>query len=319
MNTDKITVVAPVFNEAPTIDAFLSKLVPVLESLDVEGYEILFVDDGSTDETWSILQDRVIAGPNVRAVRLSRNFGKEAALSAGLDHASGNAVVFIDADLQDPPELIPEFVKLWRIGYQNVYGTRMNRERDSWPKRCSATLFYRVFNWFGDTKIPPNAGDFRLIGPEVVQALRGCREKRRFMKGLYAWAGYRSVAVPYERAPRAAGRSSFGASKLIALAMDGIFSHSTAPLRACGWLGLIFALAAAGVGVAVLVEYFATEREAPSGFYLIALAVLGFAALNFLTLGIMGEYLGRIYSEVKGRPLYLLREDDGDPIAPDKP
>ena len=310
VTADKISIVVPAYNEASTIDTFLSRLIPVLESLDVGANEVIFVDDGSTDETWPIIQASIAGRSNIRALGLSRNFGKEAALSAGLDQASGDAVVLIDADLQDPPELIAEFVKLWRAGYQNVYGLRTNRSRESWPKRWSAALFYRVFNWFGDTRIPPNAGDFRLLGPEVVKALRRCGERRRFMKGLYAWAGYPSVAVHYERAPRTAGRSGFGASKLLGLAMDGIFSHSTAPLRACGWLGLTCALAAAGVGTAVLFEYFATAREAPSGFYLTALVILGFAALNFLTLGIMGEYLGRIYSEVKGRPLYLIREDD---------
>ncbi len=308
----EISVVVPAYNEEDAIGEFVPRLLAVLESIDTS-YEVVFVDDGSRDGTWGAIREHRQSNERIRSLRLSRNFGKEIALAAGLDAASGEAVVFIDADLQDPPELIAEFVTLWRSGYQNVYGLRVNRDRDSWTKRVTASIFYRVFNWLSDTKIPFNAGDFRLIGPEVVKAVRACRDKRRFMKGLYAWVGFPSVAVPYERPPRATGASKFNAVKLFSLAMDGIVSHSTVPLRAWTWLGLLCVSGAALLGLVLLVDYFVSDRTAPSGFYLTVMVILGFSSLNFITLGIMGEYLGRIYGEVKDRPLYLLRHDDTDP------
>lgn len=303
----EISVVVPVYNEEDSIGEFLSRLIPVLNSLGT-GYEIVFVDDGSRDGTWQTIQTHGSKG-RIRSLRLSRNFGKEIALAAGLDAAKGDAVVFIDADLQDPPELIAEFVTLWRSGFQNVYGLRINRDRDPWAKRLTASMFYRVFNWLSDTKIPLNAGDFRLIGPDVVEAIRACRDKRRFMKGLYAWVGFPSVAVPYERPARACGRSKFGAIKLFSLAMDGIISHSTAPMRAWTWVGLLCVGAAALLGLTLLIQYFVSDNNAPSGFYMTAMVIMGFSSLNLITLGIMGEYVGRIYGEVKDRPLYLLRDD----------
>ena len=313
----EISVVVPVYDEEGSIDQFLARLLPVLAGLGVR-HEVLFVDDGSRDGTWQAIQRHCRsvgpdgAGARIRALRLSRNFGKEIALAAGLDAAHGDAVVFIDVDLQDPPELSADFVKLWRSGYQNVYGLRVNRRRDSWMKRLSAALFYRVFNWMSDVKIPPDAGDFRLIGPEVVKAVRACRDRRRLMKGLYAWVGFPSVAVPYERPERAVGRSKLTAVKLLSVAMDGIVSHSTAPLRAWTWLGLLCVAGAATLGATLLVEWFIGRRDPPTGFYMTALVVLAFSSLNFLTLGIMGEYLGRIYGEVKDRPLYLVRDDHAD-------
>ncbi|MCY3772431.1 MAG: glycosyltransferase family 2 protein [Gemmatimonadetes bacterium] len=313
----EISIVVPVYNEEDSLKQFLPRLVPVLDSVGL-GYEIVFVDDGSRDRTWRAIEDQRRSNERIRSLRLSRNFGKEIALAAGLDSARGDAVVFIDADLQDPPELIAEFVALWRSGYQNVYGLRVNRDQDSLLKRLTASLFYRVFNWVSDTKIPMNAGDFRLIGPAVVKAVRACRDKRRFMKGLYAWVGFPSVAVPYERQPRASGQSKFDAMTLISLAIDGMVSHSTAPLRAWTWLGLFCVVGGALLGLALLVQYFFSDNDPPTGFYMTALVILGFSALNFITLGIMGEYLGRIYGEVKDRPLYLLLDEaDGDEASHD--
>lgn len=306
---DGISVVVPVYNEADSIDAFLARALPVLEALGMP-FEIVFVDDGSRDETWRLIQERRASCGNINSIRLSRNFGKEIALAAGLDAAAQKAVVFIDVDLQDPPELIAEFVKLYRAGYQNVYGLRADRSSDSWAKRITAAWFYRLFNWLSDTRIPFNAGDFRLIGGDAVDAVRACRDRRRFMKGLYAWVGFASVGVPYERCPRAAGRSKFGAAKLLALAVDGVVSHSIVLLRVWTWVGLACAGAAAVLGMVLIGQYFLSARNPPSGFYLTILVILGVAGLQFVTLGIMGEYLGRIYAEVKDRPLYLLREDD---------
>ena len=305
-----LSVVVPAYNEEEAIPALLARVVPVLQSLAMD-YEVVFVDDGSRDGTWRVIDGFRRQDEHIRALRLSRNFGKEIALTAGLDAAHGEAVVFFDADLQDPPELIAEFVSLWRNGYQNVYGLRIDRGSDSAAKRWTASLFYGLFNAVGDVRIPPNAGDFRLIGPDVVAAVRACRDRRRMMKGLYAWVGYPSVAVPYKRAPRVAGRTKFGALRLLALAFDGIASHSTAPLRAWIWIGLACVVGAILLGLWLVIQYLVvTERAAPPGFYVTILIILGFFSLHFIMLGVLGEYLGRIYQEVKDRPLYLLRDDD---------
>lgn len=304
----ELTVVVPAYNEQDALPELVPRLRTVLNALALR-YEIVLVDDGSVDRTWEAIGE-CRRQPHVRALRLSRNFGKEIAMTAGLDAALGDAVVFIDADLQDPPELIAEFVSLWRSGYQNVYGLRVRRDTDSAAKRLTSGLFYRVFNLLGEVRLSVHAGDYRLIGPDVVRAVRACRERRRFMKGLFAWAGYASVAVPYERRERVAGRTKFGPLRLIALALDGIAAHSTAPLRAWTWLGLACVAGAVLLGLWVLFEYlFAAERGAPPGYYVTLLVVLGFLSLHFIMLGILGEYLGRIYSEVKDRPLYLLRDD----------
>lgn len=307
-----LSIIVPVYNEAETIPKFLGRLRPVLESLALE-HEVVFVDDGSEDDTWRVIGDWRREDDRIRFLGLSRNFGKEIAMTAGLDAARGDAVVFMDADLQDPPELISEFVSLWRSGYQNVYGLRVNRESDSAAKRLLASLFYRLFNLLSDMRIPAHAGDFRLIGPDVVQAVRDCRDKQRFMKGLYAWAGYPSVAVPYDRPPRVAGQSKFGHVRALVLALDGIVSHSSTPLRVWTWVGLLCVVGAVALAVWVLVQYiFATHRDAAPGYYVTILVILGFSSLHFIMLGVLGEYLGRVYNEVKDRPLYLLREDRED-------
>lgn len=311
-----LTVVVPVRNEEAALPEFVERLRPVLGSLGLE-HEVVFVDDGSTDRTWSVIAECRGRDPRVRALRLSRNFGKEIAMTAGLDAARGQAVVFMDADLQDPPELIAEFVSLWRGGYQNVYGLRVRRDRDSAAKRLMAGAFYRAFNLLADVRLPAHAGDFRLIGPDVVRAVRACRDRQRLMKGLFAWAGYPSVAVPYARPPRVAGRTKFGPLRLVGLALDGIAAHSVAPLRAWTWVGLACAAGAALLGLWVLLEsLFAPEQGVPRGLYITLLVVLGFSSLHFVTLGVLGEYVGRIYNEVKDRPLYLLREADGDGESP---
>ena len=318
-----LSVIVPACNEEAAIPEFVARLRPVLAGLGLE-YEVVFVDDGSTDRTWRVIADCRREDPRMRALRLSRNFGKEIAMTAGLDSARGDAVVFIDADLQDPPELIAEFVALWQGGYQNVYGLRVRRDRDSAGKRLMAGLFYRAFNLLADVRLPAHAGDFRLIGPDVVRAVRACRDRQRLMKGLFAWAGYPSVAVPYERPQRAAGRTKFGPLRLVGLAFDGIAAHSVAPLRAWTWVGLGCVGAAVLLGLWVLLEsLFAPEQGVPRGLYITLLVVLGFSSLHFIMLGVLGEYVGRIYNEVKDRPLYLLRgeDDDGDgpPAGADRP
>lgn len=307
-----LSVVVPAYDEEQSIPKLMERLMPVLESLAFD-FEVVVIDDGSSDGTWravaaSAKQDKRIVG-----LRLSRNFGKEIALAAGVDAARGQAVVFIDADLQDPPELIPEFVALWRSGYQNVYGLRVDRARDSAFKRLTATLFYGLYNVVSDVPIPPNGGDFRLIGPGVLAAIRACRDRHRFMKGLYAWAGYPSVAVPYERPKRAAGRTKFSTLRLLALALDGIFAHSVVPLRVWIWIVLLCVAGTVVLGIWVLAQFFGSEGTAPPGYHLTVLAVLGFSSLHFIVLGVLGAYIGRIYDEVKDRPLYVVRNDDEMP------
>lgn len=313
-----LSIIVPVYNEEGTIPEFLGRLRPVLESpaLELE-HEIVFVDDGSEDDTWRVIGDCQRDDARIRSLGLSRNFGKEIAMTAGLDAARGDAVVFMDSDLQDPPELISEFVSLWRSGYQNVYGLRVGREPDSAARRLLTSLFYRLFNLLSDVRIPAHAGDFRLIGPDVVKAVRACRDKQRFMKGLFAWTGFPSVAVPYDRPPRFAGRTKFGAFRLLALGMDGIASHSSAPLRVWKWVGFVCVAVAAALGAWVLADYlFAPDRDAAPGFYVTLLVILGFSSLHFIILGVQGEYIGRVYNEVKDRPLYVLREDSSESERP---
>ena len=308
--TIELSIVVPMYNEQESIRELLPRLMRVADQLNLP-YEILCVDDGSQDDTWPRLRALQASHDTVRAIRLSRNYGKEIALTAGADHALGSAIVFMDADLQDPPELIPEFVKHWRHGYQNVYGVRVDRRHDTFLKRSTASLFYRIFNILSDTPMPPHAGDFRLLGPDPVKALRACRERSRFMKGLYSWVGFPGVAIPYERPPRKGGHTSFNSRRLWNLAMDGFISHSTILLRVWTYIGAIVILLTAGLGAWLLGEYFLFRRN-PPGFYLTVILILGFSSFNFIMLGIIGEYIGRIYDEVKGRPLYFKRSDDLD-------
>lgn len=304
----EISIAVPMHNEEESIREFFGRLVPILNQLDLT-WEIVCIDDGSTDRTWARLREGQSEHSSVQLIRLSRNFGKEIALTAGLDHASGSAIILIDADLQDPPELISEFVKHWRQGYQNVYGVRTDRSQDTLFKRYTAGWFYRVFNLVSINRIPPHGGDFRLLGPDVVDALRSCREKNRFMKGLYSWVGVPSVAVPYERPERLVGKSSFNLRRLWRLAMDGLVSHSTALLKIWTYIGIAAMFVAVGLGIWLLGEYLLVRRN-PPGFYLTIMVVLGLQSLNFVMLGIVGEYIGRIYDEVKQRPLYIERNDD---------
>jgi glycosyltransferase involved in cell wall biosynthesis len=208
-----ISVVVPMHNEVEVLPELLRRLLPVMERVEPD-FEVVCVDDGSRDGTWKLIREYADRDKRIRPIRLSRNFGKEIAMTAGLDAAKGQAIVLIDADLQDPPELIEEFVKLWRQGYQNVYGLRASRAEDAYLKRVTAALFYDVFNKLSDIRLPPNAGDFRLLGPDVVAALKACDERQRFMKGLYAWVGFPSIAVPYERPARAAGNTKFSTMRL---------------------------------------------------------------------------------------------------------
>jgi glycosyltransferase involved in cell wall biosynthesis len=318
----ELSIVVPVFNEEEAVPVFLRAIAPVLDGLGL-ACEIIFVDDGSRDGTAAAVAAAIAApgsGAAIRLLRLSRNFGKEAALTAGLEAATGRAVVPIDVDLQDPPELIAEFVRLWREGYEVVYGRRTAREADTGAKRASAGLFYRVFNGLSAQRIEPNAGDFRLMSRAAVDATLQLRERNRFMKGLFAWVGFRSVAVPYARPPRAAGTSKFNYWKLWNFALDGLTSFSTVPLRVWTYVGVGVALAAIGYTAVILLQTLFFGRDVP-GYASLMVVILILGAVQLISLGIIGEYLGRLYIEVKQRPIYLVGErlgfDDPPRSLPD--
>ena len=304
-----LSLVVPVLNEEDAVPIFIERVTPVLNDLKIS-YEILFVDDGSTDRTAEVIRESAARDPAVRLVRLTRNFGKEAALTAGLDFARGDGVIPMDVDLQDPPALIPDFVRLWREGYDVVYGQRVERGSDTATKRASAGLFYRIFNRVSAQKIEPNVGDFRLMSRDVVEATRQLRELNRFMKGLFAWVGFRSIGVPYTRTQRSAGTTKFNYWKLWNFALDGVTSFSTAPLRIWTYVGMTVALLAVIYTAVILVQTLAFGRDVP-GYASLMIVVLMLGAVQMVSLGVLGEYIGRLYMETKQRPVYLVQETVG--------
>jgi len=310
MNTVELSLVIPVKDEEDAVVAFLSRVVPILEALEdpaARSFEILFIDDGSSDGTLDRIRAAHAADPRVRGVSLSRNFGKEAALSAGLDHARGLAVIPIDVDLQDPPDVIAPMLAKWRSGFDVVYGVRDNRQSDTLPKRLTADLYYRAHNWLSSDKIPEHAGDFRLLDRRVVEVIKSMPERNRFMKGLFAWAGFKAGGVSYHREERTLGTTKFNYWKLWTLAVDGITSASTVPLRVWSYLGGAVALFALGYAIFIIIRTLTSGIEVP-GYASMMVAVLFLGGLQLLSLGVLGEYVGRILTEVKHRPLYVVRD-----------
>jgi glycosyltransferase involved in cell wall biosynthesis len=306
-----LSVVVPVKNEEDGILPFVARVGAILDAIAADsGWEILFVDDGSTDATLAAIVAANLVDPRVRALSLSRNFGKEAALSAGLDHARGNAVIPMDVDMQDPPEVLPEMVAKWREGHEMVFGVRRSRAEDSFTKRVTAGLFYRAHNMVSVDKIPENAGDFRLMDRKVVDVIRAMPERNRFMKGLFAWAGFRQAAVEYDRAERETGTTKYNYWKLWTLALDGITSASTVPLRIWSYVGAIVALFAFGYGTFLTVDTMMFGNAVP-GYASIMTSVLFLGGIQLISLGVLGEYVGRILTETKQRPLYVVRDTVG--------
>lgn len=302
----KLTVVVPAYNESEGLRDFHARLVAVLDGIDVDS-SVLYVDDGSNDDTWAIMCALRDADPRVATLRLSRNFGKELALTAGLDHVDAGAAVVIDADLQDPPELIPTFVQHWRAGYDVVYGTRASRAGETGFKKMTASGFYRVMERLSNTPIPRDTGDFRLLSRRALDALRQVRERQRFMKGLFTWVGFRQLPVVYHRDPRHAGQTKWNYWRLWNFAIDGITSFSGAPLKVATYVGLLAALLAFAFGLWVLGKallYGDTVQGYPS----LMVVVLFLGGIQLMALGVIGEYLGRLYVESKQRPLYLVDE-----------
>jgi dolichol-phosphate mannosyltransferase len=315
-----ISVVVPCFDEAPVIRETHARLVATLERLVEARFEILYVDDGSRDGTLSTLRAMQQSDERVRVISLSRNFGQQIAVTAGLEHAAGDAVALIDADLQDPPEVILEMVERWRAGVDVAYGVRTEREGETLLKLWTAKVFCRTLNRLSDVDIPLDAGDFRLMDRRVVDALLAMPERDRFVRGLVAWVGFRQEPVHYSRAVRFAGRTKYPLRKMLRFASDGILSFSLVPLRFAVYMGFAAsALALAGIFYALLLRLFTDTWV--TGWTLLFIAVLFLGGVQLVFLGVIGEYLGRVYGEVKRRPLYLVKErlgfsgPDGQSVA----
>jgi len=300
----QLSIVVPVYNEQEILPAFHGRLTGVLSTIALRS-EIIYVNDGSTDASLAFLMRLREDDPRIAVLDLSRNFGKEIALSAGLDHAAGNAVVVIDADLQDPPELIPELLEGLREGYDMVFGKRMGRRGEPLLKRVTASLFYRLMRRLGTVAIPEDTGDFRALSRRAVEALKELEEQHRFMKGLFAWIGYPQKAVPYERLPRPAGRTKWNYWKLWNFALEGITSFSSAPLRVSTYMGLATALGAFFYALYVILKTL-LFGDPVKGYPSLMVVMLFLGGIQLMSLGIIGEYLGRMYIETKRRPLYFL-------------
>lgn len=305
----ELSVVVPLYNEELNIDYLFERLVTVLSRLNMK-YEIICVNDGSKDNTLERLIEYHHQNPEIKVVNLSRNYGKEIALSAGLDYANGNAVVPIDADLQDPPELIAELVEKWREGYDVVYATRRSREGESWVKRFTANVFYRTLDSISSVPIPRDTGDFRLLDRRVVDALKQMPERNRFMKGLFAWVGFKQTSVLYDRPSRYKGETTWNYWQLWNLAIDGFTSFSFIPLKVWSYIGLLVAMPSFFYATFLVIRTLIFGVDFP-GYASIMVAILFLGGVQLVSLGIIGEYIGRVYEEVKRRPLYLVRESYG--------
>ena len=301
-----LTVIVPVYNEEEVLPIFHSRLLAALAGVQ-GGWEVVYINDGSKDGTLRILKELQLAGPGVGFASLSRNFGKEAAMSAGLKLSRGNAVILIDADLQDPPELIPEMMRIWQQGADMVNMQRCSRQGETWFKKASAAWFYRVINWLSDVPILANVGDFRLLSRRSVDALNLLPESNRFMKGLFAWIGYKQVTLEYDRHARAAGHTKWPYFKLFNFAIEGITGFSVVPLRLASYAGFLTAVAAFIYALVFLVKTMIVG-DLVKGFPTLIVAILLLGGLQLMAMGIIGEYLGRLFMESKRRPLYLLDE-----------
>lgn len=302
-----ISIVAPFYNESEGVEVFHERMVSVVGGMDGLRFELVCVNDGSDDDTLARLRRLAESDARVRVIDLSRNFGKEAALSAGLDAARGDAVIPIDADLQDPPELIPALIAQWRNGFEVVLARRVDRDTDTFMKRWTAGLFYRLHNLIGDVRIPENVGDFRLLDRRVADALRALPERCRFMKGMFAWLGFRTAVVDYRRAPRAAGRSKFSGWRLWNLAIEGITGFSTVPLRIWTYIGVAVSFTAFAYAAFIVGRTLLLGADVP-GYASLIVIMLFLGGVQLIGIGVIGEYVGRIYLETKQRPVYLVRE-----------
>lgn len=302
-----ITILIPAYNEEAVLPKLQKRLASLLRSLPDYSFELLFVNDGSSDKTLQMIKDFAEKDSSVSYVNLSRNFGKEAAMIAGIDHSDSDALVIIDADLQDPPELVPDMIKLWEEGYDDVYARRSNRLGETWLKRTTSKWFYRTLQRSTSIPIQPDTGDFRLLDRRCVNALKQLREGERYTKGLYSWIGFRKKEITYVRDPRAAGKTKWNYFKLMNLAIDGFVSFTTAPLRFSTFLGLFVSLFAFGYIIFLVVRTLLYGVDL-AGYPSTMAAILFLGGVQLLSLGIIGEYVGRIFHETKQRPLYFVDE-----------
>lgn len=304
----KISVIIPMYNEQEVIKECYKRLINILNTDDKYCYEIICINDGSTDDTDKILEEISKKDRNFKVLSFSRNFGHQAAVTAGLKYSSGDAVVIIDADLQDPPELIPDMLNLWRNGYEVIYGKRKSRDGESPFKLFTAKMFYKTLNALSDVEIPKDTGDFRLVDRKVVDVINELPEHNKFLRGLFSWVGYKQIPYEYERKKRFAGKTKYPIKKMLKLASDGIISFSNRPLKIVGGMGII------SIGISIiliiyaLISYFCNLNSLSSGWTSLMIVVTFFSGIQLLSLWIMSEYIGRIYDEVKQRPQYIIRD-----------
>ncbi|MCD9027525.1 glycosyltransferase family 2 protein [Luteimonas sp. BDR2-5] len=306
---DRLTILVAAFDEAQSLPRLHPRIAAVMAALRADGIDarVLYVDDGSGDATWEVMRALAADDPRVALLRLSRNFGKEAALTAGLDMVETGAAMILDADGQDPPELIPQFVAHWRAGYDDVHGTRLSRDGEGWVKKSTAHLFYRLMQRLARTPVPADTGDYRLLSPRALAALRQLRERQRFMKGLFGWIGFNRIAVPYQRESRIAGRSKFSLWRLWNFAIDGVTSFSTAPLRLATYVGGLTACGAFVFALWIICKAL-LFGDRVAGWPTMMTVILFLGGVQLVALGVIGEYLGRLYEESKQRPLYLVQD-----------
>ena len=302
-----LSVVVPIYNNADGLDELSERLRGTLSAAGIEDYEVIFIDDGSRDNSRDVLRRLCRQEPRMKLVRLTRNFGHQFAITAGFDCSRGDSVLVMDGDLQDPPEVIPEFLAKWRQGYDVVYGVRLERAGESRLKRWTASLFYRLLRRLTSTEIPVDSGDFRLLSRRAMDTFNQLRERSRFVRGMVSWLGYPQAPVFYKRAPRWAGKSQYSLRKLVKLALDGILSFSDIPLRIASWMGF------AGVGICLAYLAYAMTKKLlwgvpVEGWASLVAVVLFIGSVQLTVVGVVGQYVGRIYEELKGRPLYVVQE-----------
>jgi len=301
-----IDIIVPVYNEQAVLPQFRDRIMAVMRQCDVQ-WRVLFVDDGSADESLKQMQQLQAEDGRFGYLSLSRNFGKESALTAGLDFADADAAIVIDVDLQDPPELIPDMIAAWHEGYEVVYATRKQRQGETWVKKTTANWFYRILNGLSETEIPKDTGDYRLMSKKAYKAVGQLRERNRFMKGLFAWVGFKQKQLYFEREPRAAGETKWNYNKLWRFAIDGITSFSYLPLRFATWIGMTVATFAFIYGLVIIIKTLVLGNQVP-GYPSLMVVILFLGGIQLTALGVIGEYLGRMFNETKQRPLYLIND-----------
>ncbi|KPU54640.1 glycosyltransferase family 2 protein [Bacillus wiedmannii] len=309
-----ITILVPAYNEEEVLNQLYSRLTGVFQGIPNYNFEILFVNDGSKDRTLDIIKEFRVNDKRISYVDLSRNFGKETAMIAGLDHAIGDAVIIIDADLQDPPELIPEMIKYWEQGYDDIYAKRRSRSGESWAKKWTAGKFYSLLKKTTRIPIQENTGDFRLLDRRCVEALKKIRETQRYTKGMFSWIGYNKKEILFDRDPRAAGETKWNYFKLMDLAIEGITSFTTAPLRLASFMGFTVSFLAFIYMIWIIIKTL-MYGESVSGYPSMMTAILFIGGVQLISIGIIGEYLGRIFNETKQRPLYFVDEYNDDKVT----